>query len=234
MATKPTKLETLAADLARAKAAHVEAIARLGPQIAAERDRINALRKAYDTADKAHTKAYAAWQQALTNARARVVTPAETKRVQAEIIAALAGRFPNADTVKLATEKLGAVVTADPVVVAADEAFRAAARVCDKARTAWNVATTPVGPLAKLEKELDRYQDAVREIEKQIERIPRYRETAKIRRDEAKREAIVDNETRAAREALAGCVLHRRPDCALCAAEREMAPVVTALLGGQS
>ena len=74
MATKPTKLETLAADLARAKAAHVEAIARLGPQIAAERDRINALRKAYDTADKAHTKAYAAWQQALTNARARVVT----------------------------------------------------------------------------------------------------------------------------------------------------------------
>jgi predicted nucleic acid-binding Zn-ribbon protein len=201
---KVSKMESLTAALARAEAALAEAKARLQPQIEAGVAEVDALRKEYERTNKVSTKVYGAYCEAQRAVEARLFPRAEVDRLRSEIVAALGDRFPNANVGKLVIEKIAAAVNADPENVAASEAFQAASKAANKAFRAYNVANSPGAALSKLQRELGKYETAVADLKTEIDRLPRYRDAAKARREDAKAEQLQDEQTQAAREALAG------------------------------
>ncbi len=200
--TKPTKLETLNQNLEVAKKAFEQAVLRLNPQIVAERAVVDQLQAVYRKADKARHKGYENTQAVHRAVEARLFPVEVRVRLQVAIKEKVA-QFPEADAALLAREYQSRQIAADPEVVAAEQAFRDAAKAAEKANREYNVISGFGGKLYKLTRELDGFREVVERLEKEVERLPRYRQAAKDRRADERQEQVVADQTAAARAVLA-------------------------------
>lgn len=200
---KSSKLQTLNASLEAARARLAAAEARLRPLIDAEQARVDQLQAAYEKADKASTKAYEAYQTEQRATEARLFPKEKVEALREAIQAHVGAKFPQASVNRLANEYMGAKLNADPVLTAARAAHAAAHANEEKARRVYWQATSPSSTISNLQRELETHRDSVRELEKEIERLPRYRQAAKDRRAEERQEKIVDEQTEAARAMMA-------------------------------
>lgn len=202
---KISKVERLQAAIAAAKQNLAAREAALQPAIEAEHERVQKLKAEYNRLDNAQRKAGERDGVVGRAAAVRLGLTGEARaKLETELKAfATSKGLPLADADRLADIYASKQLAADAEVIAAKAEWNKLYRARDKAQSAYNVATSPASPLAKMQRELADLRDGVKKLETELERVPARNEAARDRR-RAEAEAVEESNQTAAAETLLG------------------------------